>query len=338
VHRIEAAVVSAVGERPTPAVAVSVFTTDRVLARTVAGAADLTTGRPAGIGDWWDLASLTKTLVTLPEILNLVDRNVLALDQTLADVWPRSAHHPVADATIRQVLSFNAGMPGIVYYFRDFRGSEQIIQAALNEPLVRPIGSGAEYSDISYLLLGQLAMDLTGRSLSELASARTGLRFGPLPGPAIATEYCGWRDRLIIGEAHDENATAMGGAAGHAGAFGTLDLVTAASQAWLHERVVSPALHAEARRSWASTERDEHFGLGWWLTSRPGLGGSTASSDGYGCTGFVGNRIWLEPRHGYGVVILSNRIHPNRNIDRSPFLIWCDQLFDAVAGAVRADT
>lgn len=331
---VDAAVASVVDDNPVPAVAVTVFTADQVLARTVAGIADLASGRRACIDDWWDLASLTKTLVTLPEILDLVDRGAFRLDQTLADIWPRSAGYPVARATIRQLLCFDAGTAALVYYFRTLRGVDKVIEAALAEPLVRPIGSGAVYSDVGYMLLGQLVVDYTGQSLATLATARTGLRFGPLPGPAVATEYCRWRDRLIIGEAHDENAAAMGGVAGHAGAFGTLDLVTATAQAWLGERVVSAALHAQARQSWAFTERDEHFGLGWWLTPRPGLGGSTAGPDGYGCTGFVGNRIWLEPRYGYGVVILSNRIHPDRT-DRAPFLAWCDRLFDTVAGTIR---
>jgi CubicO group peptidase (beta-lactamase class C family) len=331
---VDAAVVSALDNRVTPAVAVAVFTADQVIFRAVAGVADLASGRPAGVDDWWDLASLTKTLVTLPEILALIDRGLFALDWPLRDVWPPSDEYPIGSATIGQLLSFNAGTPPLVSYFQTARGVDQVITAALAEPLARPIGSVAQYSDVGYMLLGQLVTDHTGQSLGALAKARTGLRFGPPPGLAVATEYCHWRNRLIVGEVHDENAAAMGGVAGHAGAFGTVGLVTEAAQAWLGERVVSTALHAETRRFWARAGHDKKFGLGWWLTSRPGLGGSSAGLDGYGCTGFVGNRIWLEPSRGYGLVILSNRIHPDRTNPDS-FLTWCDGLFDAVGGAMR---
>jgi CubicO group peptidase (beta-lactamase class C family) len=302
--------------------------------RTVSGTADLTTGRPAQTDDWWDLASLTKVLVTLPEVLDLVDRGALDLDQPLADAWPRSAGYPVAEATIQQLLSYDAGTPGIVDFFRTIAGAAQIVEAALATPLARPVGSGAVYSDIGFILLGQLVVDHTGRSLAELAVARTGLRYGPVPGAAVATEHCRWRNRLIIGEVHDENTAAMGGVAGHAGAFGTLDLVTAAARDWLAERVVSRSLHAKARQCWSVNDRGEEFGLGWLLTPRSGVGGPTGSPHGYGCAGFVGNRIWLEPSFGYGVVILTNRIHPNRT-DAEPFRRWCDRLFAVVAGTFQ---
>jgi CubicO group peptidase (beta-lactamase class C family) len=183
-------------------------------------------------------------------------------------------------------------------------------------------------------MLGEAVQLHAGRSLRDLALARSGLRFAPLPGPAVATELCRWRARLIDGEVHDENAAAMGGVAGHAGAFGTLDLVVAAAQSWLAERVISPRLHAQARRCWSMGRDGYRYGLGWWLDRRPGLGGPAAGPDGYGCTGFVGNRIWLEPGSGYGVCVLSNRIHPDRT-DPAPFLAWCDGLFALVSEALQ---
>jgi CubicO group peptidase (beta-lactamase class C family) len=171
--------------------------------------------------------------------------------------------------------------------------------------------------------------DLTGRSLPALAERRTGLHMGPAPGTAVATEQCAWRNRLIVGEVHDENAWAMGGVAGHAGAFGTLRLVTEAAQAWLAERVVSRRLHAMARTCWATGAENQRYGLGWWLAPTNGLGGPSPGPGSYGHSGFVGNRLWLEPERGYGVVILSNRILWGRG-NREPYLRWCDRVLDAV--------
>jgi CubicO group peptidase (beta-lactamase class C family) len=318
---------------PMPATGVSVFDRDGVRARTVHGVADLSTGRRAEAGEWWDLASLTKTLVTLPEVLSLVGDGRLALERPLADSWGRAAGHPVGGATVADLLSHRAGLPATVPFFRALAGSDAVVDAALRSELT---GSEiAVYSDLGFLLLGALVEDLTGEPLDVPARRRSGLAMGRAPGPAAATELCPWRGRLIVGEVHDENAYAMGGVAGHAGAFGTLDLVTSAARGWLAERVVGSELHAAARSCWAAGADGERFGLGWWLTPTRQLGGPSAGPDGYGGSGFVGNRIWFEPARGYGVVILSNRIHPER-ADRGPFVAWCNRLLEMVASELSA--
>jgi CubicO group peptidase (beta-lactamase class C family) len=314
-------------EAPVSAVAVSVFDRGRVRARAVTGTADTTTGRAVTPGEWWDLASLTKTLVTLPEVLALVAEGRLALEQPLGEVWPRAAGRPIGAASAADLLSHRAGLPATVRFFETLSGADAIVGAALRAPIADP--GRAVYSDLGFILLGAMVQDLRGYGLAVLAASRSGLVMGSAPGPAAATEQCPWRGRLITGEVHDENAWVMGGVAGHAGAFGTLDLVTATAQAWLAERVVTAQLHARARTCWSTNADGERFGLGWWLTPTRGIGGRSPGADGYGATGFVGNRIWLEPARGYGVVILSNRIHPVRG-DRAPFAAWCDRLLDAV--------
>ena len=308
-----------------PAVGVSVFDGQSLLFSEVHGVADRTTGRPVARQDWWDLASLTKTLVTLPEALAAFE-----LDAKLSDVWPRAAGAPVGEATVRELLSHTAGLPAIVPLYRSWRTREELVSAALGTSLERRPGGEAVYSDLGFLLLGEAIAEQSGQSLATLARRRSGLRFGPLTEPATATEYCQWRGRLIVGEVHDENAYAMDGIAGHAGAFGTLDLVTDAARAWFAGEVLPEELHRAARSCQATNALGERFGLGWWLTPTRGLGGPAAGTNSYGCSGFVGHRIWFEPDRGYGVVILSNRIHPHRDT-RESFAAWCAQLLQAVA-------
>jgi CubicO group peptidase (beta-lactamase class C family) len=327
---LERTVAEVVRSAPMPAVGVSVFDRERVLVSTVSGVADLTSGRPVEPDDWWDLASLTKVLVTLPEVLSLAADGRLDLDRPLGTVWPAAAGRPVGVATTRQLLAHDAGLPATLPLFRTWAGRDAVVSAALAAELERPPGSGAVYSDIGFLLLGEVVREFAGADLPELAGARTGLRFAPLPGSAVATERCAWRGRLITGEVHDENAAAMGGVAGHAGAFGTLALVTAAARAWFADAVLPAASHRAARACWSTNADGERFGLGWWLTPTRGLGGTVAGPRGYGCSGFVGNRIWLEPDRGYGVVVLSNRVHPLRG-DREPFAAWCERLLAALA-------
>jgi CubicO group peptidase (beta-lactamase class C family) len=295
------------GRAPMPAVAVAVFDRERVLARTVRGTADLRTGRPATAECWWDLASLTKVLVTLPAVRALP----VPRDRPIGELWPRAAGRAAGRASIDDLLAHRAGLPASVRFYETLRGPA-IVDAALDTVPSEP---GPVYSDLGYIILGALVEDLTGRTLSG-----GGLRIGGPVAPAVATEDCPWRGRLVCGEVHDENAAAMGGHGGHAGAFGTLDLVVAAARASLGPPPPCLAVNAAGER----------FAAGWWLHPARGIGGPGAGPDGFGASGFVGNRIWFEPSRGYGVIVLSNRVHPVRG-DRAPFSAWCDELFSRAA-------
>ncbi|HEY0530356.1 MAG TPA: serine hydrolase domain-containing protein [Actinoplanes sp.] len=297
-------------DAPVPAVAISVFGRHEVLGTAVRG---------AGRDDWWDLASLTKVLVTLPEVLDLVPD----LSVRLGDIWYRAAGRPVGAATIAELLSHRAGLPATIRFYERLSGYDAIVEAALETEIEnRP---AAVYSDIGFLLLGALVQHLSGTPLRVSAARRTGLRLEVPPGPAVPTEQCPIRGRLIVGEVHDENAWAMGGSSGHAGAFGTLDLVTRAARSWLN--TPSPATEC-----WSTGPDGERYGLGWWLAPTRGLGGPRPGPGSFGHSGFVGNRIWIEPERGYGVVILSNRIRWGRG-NREPFQLWCDRLLTALSSA-----
>jgi len=97
-------------EAPIPAVAISVFHCGEVIAEVIHGVADLDSGRPIDRADWWDLASLTKTLVTLPEVLYLVAAGRIRLGDSLSAVWSAVGGFPIEAATIAQLLSYDAGM------------------------------------------------------------------------------------------------------------------------------------------------------------------------------------------------------------------------------------
>ncbi|MFI5910290.1 serine hydrolase domain-containing protein [Dactylosporangium sp. NPDC051541] len=295
---------------PMPAVAVAVFDRERTLAAAVHGIADLTTGRPVTRDCWWDLASLTKVLVTLPAVEHLG----LPRDRPIGELWPRAAGRAAGMSTVDDLLSHRSGLPATVRFYETLRGPA-IVEAALDTPRSEP---EPVYSDLGYIILGALVEDLTGRPPSA-----PGLRLGGPVAPAVATEDCPWRARLICGEVHDENASALGGYGGHAGAFGTLDAVVAAAR---------PSLATVPPPCLATNSAGERFAAGWWLHPARGLGGPGAGTDGYGASGFVGNRVWFEPSRGYGLLVLSNRVHPARG-DRAPYAAWCDELLTQLAAA-----
>jgi CubicO group peptidase (beta-lactamase class C family) len=312
-------------DAPVPGLAVSVFDRDSTLASVVHGTADLTTGRQVNDDTWWDLASLTKLLATLPEVLALIDRGVLELERPLAELWPRAAAMPVGAASLGALLSYDAGLPWWLPFYQTASGRAEVISQALGTRLERPPGSGPIYTDIGFILLGELLADVTGTPLDRLVERRGWLSFRPPAQDCVATELCGWRQRLLVGEVHDENAAALGGVAGHAGAFGTLAGVVGAARAMFGRRLVAPELHAVSERCWSRGAEGERFGLGWWLAPTRGIGGPNPGPGSFGGAGYVGNRLWFEPEYGYGVLVLSNRVHPARG-DVTPFKEWHGRL------------
>ncbi|GEM89795.1 serine hydrolase domain-containing protein [Oceanithermus desulfurans] len=264
--------------------------------------------RPLAPDAWFDLASLTKVLFTLPEVLRLVEEGRLDLDDPLARHLPEAGwlqeDAPLARLTVRRLLAHQAGLPAWVPLYT-WGGRPETLKARLLQErweLGAPV-----YSDVGYMLLGLLLERLRRRELKRFALP-AGLTFAPDPERSAATERCPWRGRVLVGEVHDENAFALGGAAGHAGLFGTLDGVLDRAQAWLTGAELSPAAHAEALEP-QSEER-----LLGWVRRHPGWsGGSLTSPAAYGHTGFTGTGVWIDPKRGYAWALLSNRVHPSRH-------------------------
>lgn len=214
-------------------------------------------GRSIGATTLFDLASLTKSLVTAPLYMWAVARGALGLEDTLERFFPRAFVPPDKRAvTIRCLLSHSSGFPPYYPYYRELislparERRSAVLTRILATPLTAEPGEAAVYSDLGYILLGFLLEDVFGKPLDTLASEvlfeplglqrpsnRPALGFRRLEVPDdpevpsngtdwegaafAATEACPWRKRLLEGEVHDENAYVLGGVAGHAGLFGT---------------------------------------------------------------------------------------------------------------------
>jgi CubicO group peptidase (beta-lactamase class C family) len=256
---------------------------------------------------WFDLASLTKVLFTTPRILHFVVQGRIALDDKLTAAIPDLRQYdpaaPERHLTFRQCLSHQTHLPAVEPLYT--RGLDPATLRAFI--LQRIWRSGPPvYSDINFMLLGIAIERLTGRSLGDLPLA-PGFSWRPEPRDTAATERCTWRGRVMRGEVHDENAFALGGAAGHAGLFGTIDGVLDATHCLLQG--ADPWVH-ELRTRQSATRS-----LGWEARHDGWSGGDGCSETTIGHTGFTGTGAWIDFQRGVSWVLLTNRVHPTRHRD-----------------------
>lgn len=280
---------------------------------------------PLEPGMVFDLASLTKVLFTVPEVLRLVEDGLADLDDPLSRHLPEIAwlrDTPLKAVTLRELLAHTSGLPAWAPVYT-WAGDPAVLKARLLQepwPLGEPV-----YSDLNFMLLGLVVERLRGEPLGA-RRLPPGLSFRPDPARSVATQDCPWRGRILRGEPDDENAGALGGPAGHAGLFGTLEGVLGVARAVLDGSLLSAAALAELRRPHSAARA-----LGWERRHEGWSGGSLASPGAIGHTGFTGTGVWIDPERGLAWALLTNRVHPSRH--RAPSLA---DLRRAVGNAVSA--
>jgi CubicO group peptidase (beta-lactamase class C family) len=181
------------------------------------------------------------------------------------------------------------------------------------------------YSDLGFMILGHVLERLRGERLDLLARrlfARVGLDSAlafsvPTDAPVAPTERCPWRERVLRGEVHDENASAFDGVSGHAGLFGTLKGVCGYIRALVECRLLSATVLAYASQEHARAAPPdlERRGFGWVLTHPGWSGGDLMGTRGIGHTGFTGTGVWIDLEQGRYSVLLTNRVHPSRHVE-----------------------
>lgn len=310
IARAFAPVLAAVESGRIPGATLGIVTADGRRAIRVAGMAALVPApEPLTENHWFDLASVSKVIATTTMILTLAEQGRLELDRPLTDAIPDLRQYDVAGAaerrlTFRDCLAHNTFLPAVepIYTYGDdpARLRAFVLQRQWRDG--PPV-----YSDINFILLGIAVERLTGRPLSEWPLG-PGLTYGPPPGPAVATEACTWRGRVMKGEVHDENAWALGGAPGHAGLFGTVAGVLDYAGGLLDGSGASAALLA-AIRTPVRAERT----CGWERRFDGWHGGDACSAETIGHTGFTGTGLWIDFDRGLAWTLLTNRVHPTRH-------------------------
>jgi CubicO group peptidase (beta-lactamase class C family) len=303
---------AAVAEGRIPGAALGIVGADGRRAVRLAGRAALLP-EPAALTEahWFDLASLTKVIATTNMILRLAEEGRLDLDRPLTDAIPDLRQYDVAGAperrlTFRDCLAHRTFLPATEPIYT-YGGDPARLRAFV---LQREWRHGPPvYSDINFILLGIAVERITGAPLSAWPLGE-GLGYGPVPGPAVATEHCPWRGRLLRGEVHDENASALGGEAGHAGLFGTVEGVLGFALGLLDGSGASPAMLDAIR----TPVRDDRT-CGWERRFDGWHGGNACSAATIGHTGFTGTGLWVDFERGLAWTLLTNRVHPTRHRD-----------------------
>jgi CubicO group peptidase (beta-lactamase class C family) len=303
----------------------------------------------------FDLASLTKPLATTLAIMLMVKEKLLRLDDRVTRFFPNFGVQGKTHITFRHLLSHSSGLPAWRPYYRDIIGREAregkvgfvgtrsardfVYTQLQREKLDAPPGQQAIYSDLGFILLGATIEEISGLRLDQYCQEKiyqplglTSLafinleivrrrKFQPVIENYAATERCPWRKRVLCAEVHDDNAYAMGGVAGHAGLFSTIDdvdrlvSVLVACYQGTHSFIPQNVM----REFWtpAGIVPGSTWCLGWDSPSpQNSSAGEYFSSHSVGHLGFTGTSLWIDLARQVHVIVLSNRVHPRRDNDK----------------------
>ena len=273
----------------------------------------------------FDLASLTKVVATTSMAMILYERGLLDLDLPVtAAVGEFGGEDPRRDAvTLRMLMAHSSGLPAYEKLFLRVRTRDELLAAAFATPLTADPDARAEYSDIGFIVLSVALERIAEESLDRFCQREM---FGPLAmahttfNPPAAWRAAiaptaddqSFRRRVIQGEVQDENASLLGGVAGHAGLFASAKDLAIFSHALLAGgrpilRGETVALFTDRQSSPLNTSR----ALGWDTPSSPSQSGKYFSPNSFGHLGYTGTSLWIDPERQLSVTLLTNRTWPD---------------------------
>lgn len=295
----------------------------------------------------WDMASMSKLVSTTSAMIQLVGSNRVVVDSPVVYYLPSWNAAGTSRITVRQLLTHSSGLPAgrPLYKEADTDTAARTLVYATS-PVATP-GSKYVYSDLGFILLGRLVQQVTGTPLDQYVAKNV---FGPLnmtdtrylpPAswlPRIApTEIDPWRGRHIRGEVHDENASRLGGVAGHAGLFSSARDISRFAELYLSGGVLDgKRIFPTATLNQFIAIQDKalsHRALGWETANGTNSAGHRLAPVAFGHTGFTGTSLWMDPTRDLFVLLLSNRVNPTRQNTKIGGVRIA--LADAVVGALE---
>ncbi len=276
----------------------------------------------------FDCASLTKVIATTSSVMKLFEQGKVRIADRVTEYLPEFQYGN-SDITVRDLMTHFSGLRPDLDLIPAWSGYDTGIQRALHDPPAGPPRIKFVYSDINFILMGEIVRRVSGQPLNDYARQNV---FAPLGMAETAfLPPLAWRSRIapterlksgevLRGSVHDDTARYMGGVAGHAGLFSTADDLSRFCQMMLNKgrledtRVFSPVALDFFTSSQSPIDQPALRGLGWDIDSPlsgnrgelfpPGLS--------YGHTGFTGTSIWIDPPSQTYVILLANSVHPDR--------------------------
>jgi CubicO group peptidase (beta-lactamase class C family) len=291
----------------------------------------------------FDLASLTKVAATTAMAMILYERGLIDLEAPLTAIIPEFATSDARreQVTLRMLLAHSSGLPAYEKLFLRTKTREELLAAAFTTELTADPNTRAEYSDIGFIILGIALERLADEPLDAFCQREV---FGPLamshttfnppktwrahivptadecgadtlvrrPADVSSAPRSTFRGRVIQGEVQDENASVLGGVAGHAGLFSTADDMAAFAHTMLNggRPILRPEtieLFTRRESSPAGTSR----ALGWDTPSPPSQSGKHFSLRSFGHLGYTGTSLWIDPDRQLSITLLTNRTWPD---------------------------
>jgi uncharacterized protein YbbC (DUF1343 family)/CubicO group peptidase (beta-lactamase class C family) len=277
---------------------------------------------PMTVDTVFDMASLTKVMATTGSIMRMVQLGQIKLNDPVAKYIPDFAQNGKEEVTIRQLLTHYSGLRADLDLRPSWTGLDEGYRRANAEKLINPPGSTFLYSDINFIVLGELVQKVSGVTLNQYAET---FIFGPLgmnttrflppmsllarTAPTQVNEKTGEVLRAVV---HDPTARAMGGVAGHAGLFSTADDTAKFAQAMLSGG--SPVWSKEIVEKMTTPQQPPNLtvvrGLGWDIDSPfSSSRGDLLPVGSFGHTGFTGTSIWIDPTTNSYIILLTNSVH-----------------------------
>lgn len=288
----------------------------------------------------FDLASLTKVTATLPAILTLVDNGEIRLNDNVGLFIPEFADTSKGVITVGHLLTHSAGLAPFRLYYKLFSNRMEMVSAIRHEGLSATPGARTEYSDIGFMLLGQIVETVTGQSLNEYTQNHifqplhmTRTMFCP---PTSLFDQIAATEHSKVGVVHDENAEALGGVSGHAGLFAPMSDLISYVLMWLDEK----NLLSESVRRVAVQNQTPHLngnrGLGWVCRGDAyDHTGDLWPQTTVGHTGFTGTSVAFDPISKLWMIILTNDVHYGR--EKKSVIRLRGRLHNVVASAIVSE-
>lgn len=318
---IRATVEDAIRAGETPGAVIVIGHQGQVALRQAFGHRRLAPPQPMTPEAVFDIASLTKVVATTPAVLQLVEQGRLQLDAPVNRYWPAFKGHGKDRITVRQLLTHYSGLrPGLLPK-PAWSGTDGALKQIAADTPPHPPDARFIYSDLNFIILGELIRRVTGRPLEDYCFQHI---FEPLgmndTGFKPSRSLC---QRLAPtmegsqGVVHDPNTRRMGGISGAAGLFTTADDLARFAQAVLDEgrhsgaKILNPNTVKAMVQANSPAGKLPSRGLGWAISSPSGNWSEMLPAGSFGHKGFTGTLLWIDPETRTYLIVLSNRVYPD---------------------------